>query len=148
MRLRKGWGLHDKAGRSSTGLSVVSITHEGSPAILVGGDLGTAAAEQVREAVSICLEKSPDRLAIDTIAITSIGAAGISALVDTVSLCRERGVGLELRLDGEARRILDLVGLWWLGVVENGSQPELELEKALRIYSALPLTARRAPVTH
>lgn len=44
-----------------------------------------------------------------------------------------------MRLSPEARKVLDLVGLWWLGVVKDGISAQIALEEALRAYASRSL---------
>ncbi len=71
---------------------------------------------------------------LDCTGISLLTAAGIKCLVEAEVACRSRRIELDMELSPEARKVLDLVGLWWLGVVKDGISTEIALEDALRAY--------------
>ena len=80
------------------------------------------------------LSSRPSAVGLDCTGITLLAAAGIKCLVEAEVACRSRGIDLDMAFSPEARKVLDLVGLWWLGVVKDGISAEIELEEALRAY--------------
>ena len=98
------------------------------PEISIAGDLDVPAAARLREAVELALGGAPSSLTIDGRSIGRIGVAGLNTIADSVALCRDRGVHLDLCLSDTARSVLDSVGLWWLGVIDRGPA----LEEAIR----------------
>ena len=114
----------------------ISVHHrEHTSVIECAGDLDLMPAEKLRETFEACLDGAPDRVVLDCSGVTLLSSAGITALVDTAIGCRERDIPLDLRLSPHARKVLDLVGLWWLGVVHDGISIHSALQKALRAYA-------------
>jgi len=115
---------------------LISITHEGSSArITCRGELDVSTSQMLREGFSVALDLEPRTVVLVASNVTFISAAGITALVDMVVRCKEAGVVLDLRLSDHIRRVLDMVGLWWLGVVDDGVAIHLALQTALRVYA-------------
>ena len=100
------------------------------PEISVVGDLDAASVARLREAAEMAIEGAPSSLTIDGRAIDRVGVAGLTALADTVSMCRERGIRLDLILSASARAMLDSVGLWWLGAIDRGPALEAAIRDA------------------
>lgn len=98
------------------------------PEITISGDLDAPGSVRLREALELALEGGPNALTVDGRGIRRIGVAGLTVLADLVGLCRELGVRLDLELSASARRMLDSVGLWWLGVIDQGPS----LDQAIR----------------
>lgn len=99
------------------------------------GVLDLLPAEKVREAVESVIGAGAPKLVLDCSEVSLLTSAGITALVDTAIRCREVGTELDLRLSSHVRRILDLVGLWWLGVIDDGIAVHESLQRALRRYA-------------
>lgn len=99
------------------------------------GALDLLPAEKLRYSVTSAVDRGCPKLILDCSEVTLLTSAGITALVDSAIKCKEEGVVLELRLSSHVRRILDLVGLWWLGVVEDGISVHTALQRALRSYA-------------
>jgi anti-anti-sigma factor len=99
------------------------------------GALDLLPAEKLREVIDQCLERDTKGLLVDCSGVSLLGSAGITALVDIAIDARERGVSLDLRFSDHVRRVLDLVGLWWLGVIDDGISVHASLQRALRSYA-------------
>lgn len=115
-------------------LGIVVSTQRGRTTIRCSGELDVSTCKELRSAVDGALASGPRSLQLDCSGITLLTAAGIKCLVETQLACRTRGVDLDMTLSPEARKVLDLVGLWWLGVVKDGISVEIALEEALRTY--------------
>jgi anti-anti-sigma factor len=114
----------------------ISIQHDGDRStIRCNGALDLLPAEKLRDAVDQCLARDLKTLTLDCSGVSLLGSAGITALVDIAIDTRERGVSLHFRFSDHVRRVLDLVGLWWLGVIEDGIAVHASLQRALRSYA-------------
>ena len=102
--------------------------------IRCSGDLDVTTCRELKAVIDRVLEDGPSSLDLDCSGISLLTAAGIKCLVETQLACRARGVDLDMALSAEARKVLDVVGLWWLGVVKDGISAEIALEEALRTY--------------
>lgn len=69
--------------------------------------------------------------------ITLLTCHGIEVLFELMRSAAQRGVLVTLDLSPAARKVLDLVGLWWLGVVSDGLQAPEPLPQALSRYAEL-----------
>ncbi len=114
-------------------LSIRNLPHHS--VIECRGALDLLPAEKVREGVESVIRAGAGRLVLDCTGVSLLTSAGITALVDTAIRCREVGTELDLRLSSHVRRILDLVGLWWLGVIDDGIAVHESLQRALRSYA-------------
>lgn len=103
--------------------------------ITVAGEIDVSSARAFRDGVLSQLRSGVETISIDGHQITFLSAAGITALVEVVRACRDRGVRLDLDLSLQARKVLDVVGLWWLGVIDDGIEIESALQGALRDYA-------------
>jgi anti-sigma B factor antagonist len=114
----------------------LDIWHEdGLSTIVCRGELDVSTSNKLREAVSIALERAPTTLKLDCNGVRFLSAAGITVLVDSLVECRAAGTKLDLELSTQARRVLDIVGLWWLGIVEDGVAIHVSLQQALKTYA-------------
>lgn len=102
-----------------------------------GGELDVATCPRLEEALAFALEDDLDQLVFDGRALTILTSAGITSLFELARSCKERDIRLVLKLSRPARRVLDLVGLWWLGVVDDGFAVEDALGDALKAYADL-----------
>jgi anti-anti-sigma factor len=95
---------------------------QGDEAVRVAcsGELDLNTHTRLRDALEVSLQGQPRSLFLDLSQVTFMAAAGIRVVTDTLVESRTRGVELRLSLSPSARRILDLVGLWWIGVVDDG----------------------------
>lgn len=108
--------------------------HAERTTIRASGELDVSTCRQLQTAFRKALLGRPSALELDCTGITLLTAAGIKCLVEAEVACRSRGIPIDMRLSPEARKVLDLVGLWWLGVVKDGISAEIALEEALRAY--------------
>ena len=92
-------------------------------------------AEKLREAAGTELELGARTIVLDCSEVSLLTSAGITALVDVAIGCREADAGLDMTFSSHCRRVLDLVGLWWLGVVDDGIAVHASLQSALRSYA-------------
>lgn len=115
---------------------LVRTERRGSSTVVdCSGELDIATCGRLEEALSIALESRPERLVFNGDGITLMTSAGISTLFNLARQCKDGGVLLTLHLSRDARRVLDLVGLWWLGVVDDGLSADDALDDALRAYA-------------
>lgn len=103
--------------------------------IVCVGVLDLLPAEKVREAVRAALDRAVGTVVLDCAGVTLLTSAGITALVDSAVEAREAEQTLRFRFGPHVRRILDLVGLWWLGVIDDGVAVHESLQKALRRFA-------------
>lgn len=113
----------------------ISVEHgAGRTTIRCSGELDVSTCRELQAALRKALLSKPAALELDCTGISLLTAAGIKCLVETEVACRTRSIDLDMSLSPEARKVLDLVGLWWLGVVKDGISAEIALEEALRAY--------------
>jgi anti-anti-sigma factor len=113
----------------------ITVRHDaGRTTIRCAGELDVSTCRQLHSALRQALLGKPSALDLDCTGISLLTAAGIKCLVEAEVACRSRGIDLNMSLSPEARKVLDLVGLWWLGVVKDGISAEIALEEALRAY--------------
>lgn len=98
------------------------------------GELDVSTCKDLQRTLRKVLLAKPAALDLDCNGVSLLTAAGIKCLVEAEVACRSRGIDLDMKLSPEARKVLDLVGLWWLGVVKDGISAEIALEEALRAY--------------
>ena len=116
----------------------ISIVHSPAGArVECSGELDLFTANRLKEALELCLEREPAALHIDAESITLLTTAGIKVLLETAIRCHETGIAFTLSASGHARRVLDLVGLWWLGVVDDGVRLQSAMKEALASYADL-----------
>ncbi len=111
--------------------------HDREVAIEIEGELDVVTSRKLREAIRIVLDEKPSRLRLDATKVSMLTSAGIGVLVECARECRASEVELDYDLSPHARRVLDLVGLWWLGVVDDGLAVDGALEDAMRAYARL-----------
>ena len=113
----------------------IEVEHRsGRTTIRCSGELDVSTCRDLHAAVRKAIMSRPAALELDCTGITLLTAAGIKCLVDAEVACRSRGIDLDMPLSQEARKVLDLVGLWCLGVVKDGISAEIALQEALRAY--------------
>lgn len=122
-------------GFEDDGFSLDIVHGDDRSTIVVKGELDVKTSNILRDAVACCLDRGGSTVKVEGGGITSISAAGITTLVDSVTRCRDAGTVLQMDLSEQARKILDMVGLWWLGIVDDGVAIHLALQKALRAYA-------------
>jgi anti-anti-sigma factor len=113
----------------------IDVEHDaGRTTIRCHGELDVSTCRDLQAALRKVLLARPPALDLDCRGITLLTAAGIKCLVEAEVACRSRAIDLTMSFSPEARKVLDLVGLWWLGVVKDGISAEMALEEALRAY--------------
>ncbi len=117
-------------------LSIAVERRAGRIAISCSGELDVSTCRDLQRMLRKVLLTKPAGLDLDCTGISLLTAAGIKCLVEAEVACRSRGIDLDMKLSPEARKVLDLVGLWWLGVVKDGISAEIALEEALRVYGS------------
>jgi anti-anti-sigma regulatory factor len=105
--------------------------------VICSGELDVSTCGKLNDAIELALDDEPSHLIFDGRGISLLTTSGITTLFGLVIACKERDIALELKLSRHARQILDLVGLWWLGVVHDGLAIEGALADALRAYAHL-----------
>lgn len=115
--------------------SIDVSTDSAGTVISCRGALDLLPAEKLREATAGVLEEGTHSVVLDCSEVSLLTSAGITALVDAAIGCREAGVAIEMKLSAHCRRVLDHVGLWWLGVVDDGIAVHASLQSALRSYA-------------
>lgn len=117
------------------GIDVASTKRDGSITIACKGELDIASSSSVKDAVIAACEHDPERICIDAARVSFISAAGISTLIVAMTSCQERGIHFDVVLSPQVRRVFDLVGLWWFGVLDDGIAVDRALDAALRNYA-------------
>ena len=107
----------------------------GRTTIRCRGELDVSTCKELQTVLRKTLLSRPSAITLDCTGITLLAAAGIKCLVEAEVACRSRGIELDMSFSPEARKVLDLVGLWWLGVVKDGISAEIALDEALRAYA-------------
>lgn len=120
--------MSDLQTRVSRQLPTVSVT--------VAGEIDVATARSFRDCVVSEIGPGVEVISLDGRGITLLSADGITALVDVTVACRDHDVRLDLGMSPSARKVLDVVGLWWLGVIDDGIEIETALQAALRDYAS------------
>ena len=110
------------------------------------GELDIATAHKLRDAIELCIEEKPRILKIDTGGVSLITSSGIEVLVQAVHRCKEEGIRLDLAMSKAVRRVLDLIGLWWLGVLDDGPAIDAAFKQAMHAYSELHFDERLGQV--
>lgn len=124
----------------------ISVEHrDGRSTIRCAGELDVSTCRELRTALRKTIMARPEKLELDCTGITLLTAAGIKCLVEAEVACRSRDIPIDMTLSPEARKVLDLVGLWWLGVVKDGISAEIALEEALRAYGSRGLDGAGEP---
>ena len=109
--------------------------HEREVVIEIEGELDVVTSPKLREALRIVLDDKPPRLRLDASKVTMLASAGIGVLVECARECRASGVEIDFRFSPAARHVLDMVGLWWLGVIDDGLAVDSALQDAMRAYA-------------
>ena len=117
------------------GMDVASTSRDGNITIACKGELDIASSSSIRDALTQAFEHNPHRICIDASRVSFISAAGISTLIVAMTGCQERGIGFDVVLSPQVRRVFDLVGLWWFGVLDDGIAVDRALDAALRNYA-------------
>lgn len=121
----------------------ISIVHaRDRSTIECAGELDLFTAPRIDEAVEVCFDQSPPALHFDARKVTLLTSAGIKSLLDAATRCHEARIPFTLDASGHARKVLDLVGLWWLGVVDDGVRLESAMKDALTSYATLRFDGR------
>lgn len=117
----------------------LDVWFRGDSAVIVcAGELDVSTSGKLRDAIDIAVQRGPSEVHLDCSGVGFLSAAGISAIVGAVAACRAAGIKLRLSLSQQIRHVLDMVGLWWLGVIDDGMSIEVALEEARRLYAAAP----------
>lgn len=115
----------------------IEVEHDAErTTIRCSGELDVSTCRELQTALRKALLARPSAVALDCTGITLLTAAGIKCLVEAEVAFRSRGIDADMKFSPEARKVLDLVGLWWLGVVKDGISAEIALEEALRVYGS------------
>lgn len=93
---------------------------ETSTLIACSGELDTATSPRLEEAIAAVLRDKPPHVLLDTSDVGLISSTGIQILLNLARTCSEAGITLTFVMSAPVRRILDLAGVWWLGVVDDG----------------------------
>lgn len=110
---------------------------DSSTLVICSGELDIATCARLEEVLDLVLEDAPQSLGFDGRGISLLTSSGIATLYRLVQACKERGITLRLDLSHKARWVLDQVGLWWLGVLDDGLAVEDALSDALRAFARI-----------
>jgi anti-anti-sigma factor len=107
--------------------SINTLSCNGDSTVAIEGELDVATVPQFLGAVDSCLEKKPRRLLVDATRIRFLASIGAEALLVAAARCYQRAVNFGLQASPETRRTLDLLDLWWLGILDDGFSIEMEV---------------------
>jgi anti-anti-sigma factor len=97
--------------------------------IICTGELDLLSAAELSEEIESVLDGQPERLTLDVRGLTLLSSAGIELFLETAGSCYDEGVPFELQVNPYGRQLLDLVGLWWLGVITDGYAAEVAMRR-------------------
>ncbi len=126
--LRRCSGLEEVA--TYRGFEVSVRQGESRSEIACSGELDVFTAPRLREAVDECLERSPTSLAVDATEIQLLTSTGIEVFLYALARCYALGIPVDMTFSARARRILDLAGLWWVGIIDDGFAAELAMRSS------------------
>ena len=113
----------------------VSVHHgDGYAYITCAGELDVATSQRLRQSVEVVLRQNPSRLRFDGMGISFLATAGVTVLIDVLMACHDQGIPVEVILSDRCRRVLVRLGLWWVGVIDDGASVDLSLREGLRSY--------------
>ena len=116
----------------------IALRHsERGSTVKCDGELDLVTAARLNEAIDLCLEREPAALHVDGRGISLLTSAGIKALLQAAAKCDEMKIPFTLTSSSHARKVLDLVGLWWLGIVDDGMRLQTAMKDALASYAHL-----------
>ena len=98
------------------------------------GELDLSTCQKLEDAFALCLEAEPSVLRLDLSQLSLLTSAGIETLLRIIERAHQEQIELELTLSAQARRILDLVGLWWVGRIDDGVAIDAALATVHRRY--------------
>jgi anti-anti-sigma factor len=93
------------------------------------GELDLLSASELSEEIESVLDGQPDGLILDVRGLTLLSSAGIELFLEAAGSCYDEGVPFDLRLNPFGRQLLDLVGLWWLGIITDGYAAEIAMRR-------------------
>jgi anti-anti-sigma factor len=99
-----------------------------SASVSCHGELDSLASSRLEECLDLVFERDLESLHLDTTGLSLLTSAGVGTFLAAANRCHEDGIPFTLATNKQGRRILDLLGLWWLGVVDDG----IALEEAMR----------------
>ncbi|MGH2736583.1 MAG: STAS domain-containing protein [Actinomycetota bacterium] len=94
------------------------------------------------EALDFALVSGPKRIELDLSGVHHVSAAGVKCLVQSLSSIKSAGAAATWEFSASTRRILDLVGLWRLGIVDEPLAEKETLAAAMRAYARLRFSDR------
>lgn len=114
---------------------LVSVSNgPGASTIACAGEIDVYTSPRLQQTIDSCLESRPRVLRIYGGGITLLASAGIRTLLYGLQRCRELDIDFDLRLSPEARRVLDIVGLEWLGAEDVPADLDSALAETLQRY--------------
>lgn len=128
------WWMSETRGAVKTEFDLTIRYGDDLTSVECKGELDLSTSPKLKDAVEICVERTPRVLELDLGGLSLLSSSGIEAILYAVGRCRDAGVVLNITLSEPARRVLDLVGLWWVGVIDDGLSIEHALRDALRTY--------------
>jgi anti-anti-sigma factor len=97
--------------------------------VVVEGELDLSTSGRLEDAVRHCLVAEKRLLIdLDCTRVSFLASAGADAVLAAAECCELEGVVLRFSFSPQARRVLDLLGLWWLGVIDDGYAVDRVLE--------------------
>jgi anti-anti-sigma factor len=126
---------------------VVSVEDAGEELLIrCAGELTPATTHRLLDAVEAGIARGAKRIGVDCSDVGAPGSAAIKALVEIHSRCAAAGASLRLVVAPTARRVLDVVGLPWLGVVSGyeGASLQDTLRRYVELHYRGPLNKGRS----
>jgi anti-anti-sigma factor len=129
----------DQGEAVNSNLTVSVHRYDSRATIFCAGDLDAGTVEEFRESLATCFEPGIMQLHFDGKQIRLLTSFGIEALLDLVRESTERSIKLTFDLSSHARSVLDVVGLWWLGVVDDWASVHKSMEASSHFSTEPPL---------
>jgi anti-anti-sigma factor len=101
------------------------------------GELDSLASSRLEECLDLVFERDLESLHLDTKGLSLLTSAGVGTFLGAANRCHEEGIAFSLATNKQGRRILDLLGLWWLGVVDDGPALEEAMRDVQKRYADL-----------
>jgi anti-anti-sigma factor len=113
--------------------------------VICSGELDSLASSRLDECLDLCFEREPRSLHLDVTGLSLLTSAGVGSFLQAAYRCHEAGIRFSLDTNKKGRRILDLLGLWWLGMIDDGLALEQAMKTAQRRYAELRFDKRFEP---
>jgi anti-anti-sigma factor len=107
--------------------SISTLNRDGDSTVAIEGELDVATVSAFLGTVDSSLLCRPRRLIVDATRVSFLASIGAEALLVAAARCHRSAVEFGLESSPEVRRTLDLLDLWWLGVIDDGFSIEIDV---------------------